>query len=131
MFTKAMINNNQNNVLQSMCRGYLVRLRHIAVRHGLCSFVDDIVSRNAAGRCVATRKEVEILSRMCDDERVMRSDIPNILGKSYRRCFADGDFEKVDKLKSVGIYSKISAYLLGAEQKEKENKSDESSEYSL
>lgn len=114
-----------------MCRGYLVRLRHIAVRHGLCSFVDKVVNDNIAGRCVATRKEVELLSRMCDDERVMRTDIPNILGKSYRRCFADGDFEKVDKLKSVGIYSKISAYLLGAEQKEKENKSDESREYSL
>ena len=121
-----MINNNQNNVLQSMCRGYLVRLRHVAVRHGLCSFVDRVVNDNIAGRCVATRKEVELLSRMCDDERVMRSDIPKILGKSYRRCFADGDFEKIDKLKSVGIYSKISACLLGAEQKGKEDNTDES-----
>jgi hypothetical protein len=46
-----------------------------------------------------------------NDERVSRTDVPNILGKSYRQSNEDGDFEHIKKLKYQGIYSKVSALL--------------------
>lgn len=52
-----------------------------------------------------------MLSRCVDDERISRKDIPEILGKSYRQCESDGVFDRIKKLRHVGIYSKISALL--------------------
>lgn len=102
----------ESDVLQAICRDYLSRLRTIASKRGLSDWLDDIIIANKNKECKATESEVEMLSRMCDDERVMRTDIPHMLGKSYRQCNDDGDFEKVRTLKRVGIYSKISALLL-------------------
>ena len=101
-----------DSALQSLCRGYLVRLRPLVERFGLGRFVDDMVEMNSRSECSGTEEEVRILSRMCDDERVNRTDVPNILGKSYRQTVEDGDFERVERLPRVGIYSKVSALLL-------------------
>lgn len=102
----------RNDCLQSLCRDYLCRLRVYAVRHGLCSWLDGVISANERGECVATDDEVAMLSRCLDDERVSRKEIPSLLCKSYRGCVEDGDFDKVNKLHRVGIYSKLSVLLL-------------------
>ena len=83
----------------------------MAKKHGLGEWLDNIIKANANNECAATEKEVQMLSRLCDDERVQRKDIPNILEKSYRECFDNDDFDKIKKLKHVGIYSKVSAIL--------------------
>lgn len=101
-----------NSELQTLCRDYLSRLRPIVSRFGLGGVVDGLIAANMDGSCVATESEVELLSRACDDERLSRVDIPKVLGKSYRQSNDDGDFDKVRKLRHVGIYSKVSALLL-------------------
>ena len=104
-----------NETLQSLCRGYLTRLRHIGVKYGIN--VDEIIRLNQRKECEGTELEVQMLSRMLDDERVSRADIPKILGKSYRQANEDGDFEKIKKLRHIGIYSKVSTLLLKSKQK--------------
>lgn len=84
----------------------------MAKKHGLDVFVRDTIMANSQGRCEATEKEVNMLARLCDDERISRADIPKLLGKSYRQSNDDNDFEKIKKLRHVGIYSKVSALLL-------------------
>ena len=108
------------DVLQSLCREYLSRLRYMAEKHGLLSWVDETIKANRRHECEATKKEVEMLSRLLNDERVSRTDIPKILGKSYRQANDDEDFERVKKLKHKGIYSKVSALLFAAKQKKDE-----------
>lgn len=78
-------------------------------KHGID--VDAIIRANKRNECEATEKEVSMLSRLVDDERVSRKDIPEIVGKSYRQCYDDGTFDKIKTLKRVGIYSKVSALL--------------------
>ena len=99
----------RNETLQALCRDYLGRLRYMAKKHGID--VDSIIRANRRKECEATNKEVEMLARCVNDERVSRTDIPNILGKSYRQSNEDGDFERIKKLKYQGIYSKVSALL--------------------
>lgn len=103
------MNVQRNEILQAMCRDYLTRLRYMGRKHGID--VDAIIRANKRKECAATNKEVEMLSRCVDDERISRTEIPTMLGKSYRRCCEDEDFEKIKKLKRVGIYSKISTIL--------------------
>lgn len=105
----------RSDALQRVCRGYLLKLMPVARKFGLGTFVYDLVRQNYRKDCVATETEVELLSRACDDERLHRQDVPKLLGKSYRRAYEDGDFERIKTLKRVGIYSKISALLLGEE----------------
>ena len=99
----------RNETLQSLCRDYLGRLRYMGKKHGID--VDSIIRANKRKECEATNKEVEMLSRCVDDERVSRTDVPEILGKSYRQANENGDFERIKKLKYQGIYSKVSALL--------------------
>jgi hypothetical protein len=99
----------RNETLQALCRDYLGKLRYMAKKHGID--VDSIIRANKRKECEATNKEVEMLSRCVDDERVSRTDVPEILGKSYRQANEDGDFEHIKKLKYQGIYSKVSALL--------------------
>ena len=110
---------SRNEALQRMCRGYLGKLRYVAGKHGLGSWLGSLISANRRGECEGTQKEVEMLSRMVDDERVKRQDIPAILGKSYFRCCEDGDFDRIKTLRDAGIYSKVSAML------EKDRKSND------
>ena len=99
----------RNETLQALCRDYLLRLRYMAKKHGID--VDSIIRANRRNECEATQKEVEMLARCVDDERISRTDIPNILGESYRKSESTGVFDKIKKLRHVGIYSKVSALL--------------------
>ena len=101
----------RSGALQELCREYLSRLRGLADKYGFLSQLDELITSNSRKECVATENEVELLSRCVDDERISRIDIPLMLGKSYRRSNADGDFDKVKKLRHVGVYSKVSAVL--------------------
>lgn len=99
----------RNETLQALCRDYLGKLRYIGKKHGID--VDGLIRLNSQKKCEATQREVELLSRAVDDERVSRTGITKILGKSYRRANEDGDFDRIKKLKKQGIYSKVSALL--------------------
>ena len=99
----------RNETLQSPCRDYLGRLRYMAKKHGID--VDSIIRANRKGECSGTEHEVQMLSRMVDDERLSRIDVAKAIGKSYRQAYEDGDFERIKKLKYQGIYSKVSALL--------------------
>jgi len=105
----------KDDTLQCICRRYLLRLMPVARKFGLGGFTYDMIRQNYRRECAATESEVELLSRACDDERLHRQDVPKVLGKSYRRAYEDGDFERIRTLKRTGIYSKISAILLGEE----------------
>jgi hypothetical protein len=93
----------------------------MAKKHNLNKWLQGIIKENKRGECEATEKEVIMLSRMVDDERVARTEIPQILAKSYRRCFEDDDFDKISKLRHVGVYSKVSALLYASKLKKKNN----------
>ena len=105
------MNETRKEALQRLCRDYLGRLRCVASKHGLLPQLNNLIVMNERQECVSTEREVQILSRMVDDERIARADIPKILGKSYRQANEDGDFEKIKKLKRQGIYSKLSVLL--------------------
>ena len=98
--------------LQVLCREYLYKLKYMAKKHGLGAWINDLIRDNKRNKCEATEKEVVMLSRLVDDERLSRTDIPNIMGKSYRQCNDEGIFDKIKKLKHVGIYEKVSALLM-------------------
>ena len=66
------------DVLQSLCREYLSRLRYMAEKHGLLPWVDKTSKANRRHECEATKNEVEMLSRLCTDERVPRDDVPKM-----------------------------------------------------
>lgn len=102
---------SRNETLQRLCRSYLSRLRYIASKHGLLPQLNNLIAMNKRRECVGTEREVQMLSRMVDDERVSRTEVPKILGKSYRQANEDGDFDRIKKLKHQGIYSKVSALL--------------------
>lgn len=109
------MNKTRNEALQRLCRDYLGRLRYVASEHGLLSQLDNLIAMNKRRECVSTEREVQMLARMCDDERVSRVEVPKILGKSYRRAEEDGDFDRIKRLRHQGIFSKVSAILLGKE----------------
>jgi hypothetical protein len=81
----------------------------MAKKHGID--VDGIIRANRKGECSGTEHEVQMLSRMVDDERISRTDIPKLLGESYRQSESSGVFGRIKKLRRVGIYSKVSALL--------------------
>ena len=112
------MNKQRNETLQALCRDYLLRLRYMAKKHGID--VDSIIRANKRNECEATQKEVEMLARCVDDERISRTDIPKLLGESYRKSESNGVFDKIKKLRYVGIYSKVSALLFAAKQKKTE-----------
>ena len=101
----------KNDALQELCRGYLYRLKSLATKHRLDGWIDETIRENKDNKCKATEEEVEILSRILDEERITRTDVPKLLGKSYRKCDESCDFDQIKKLRHVGIYSRISALL--------------------
>lgn len=110
----------RNETLQALCRDYLGKLRYMAKKHGID--VDAIIRANKKKECEATRKEVEMLSRCVDDERIARNDIPKLLGESYRKVESDGVFDRIKRLRYVGTYSKISALLYKSKRNERTKK---------
>lgn len=105
--------------LQDLCRLYLKRVRCIAAQVGLSNWVDATMTKNENGDCKATEEQVELLSKICSDDRIERSDIPKILNKSYRQCCKDGSFDKIKTFNRVGIYSKVSTMLLNPKKTSK------------
>ena len=105
----------RNETLQALCRDYLTRLRHLGKKHGID--VDGLIRLNRQKKCEATQHEVELLSRAVDDERLSRTDVANVLDKSYRQANEDGDFDRIKKLKYKGIYSKVSTLLYKSRKK--------------
>jgi len=109
----------RNETLQALCRNYLNRLRYMASKHGLLPWVDETIRANRRRECEATKKEVEMLSRLCNDERIERNDVPKVLGKSYRQSVEDDDFSHIRKLPRLGTYLKLDALLLKERRKTK------------
>ncbi len=101
----------RNETLQALCRDYLSRLKHLAKKHGLDAWLDNLIKANRNKDCTATEYEVMMLSRCVNDERIKRTDVPIILGKPYNQCYNDNDFDRIKKLAPVGIYSKVSTLL--------------------
>lgn len=108
-----------DNELQHIARHYLLFLKDIdiASKLGLNEWLDNLIEENNRGECSATEEECRMLSRLCDDERVARHNVPEIIGKSYRYCVDNEIFEKLKTLKRVGIYDKISVILFKKRQK--------------
>lgn len=106
-----------NDELQSIARHYLSLLKDIASKFGLKEWLDNLIEENKRGKCAATEEECRMLTRLCDDERVPRHDIPKIIGRSYRNCVDNEIFEKLKTLKRVGIYDKISVLLFKKSKK--------------
>ena len=106
-----------NEELQRIARHYLSLLKGIANKFGLKEWLDNLIEENKRGECSATEDECRMLSRLCDDERVARQDIPKLIGKSYRNCVDNEIFEKLKTLKRVGIYDKISVLLFKKSKK--------------
>ena len=109
----------RNETLQALCRDYLLRLRYMAKKHNLSKELEDLISKNARKECSGTERECQMLARMIDDERISRNDIPKLLGESYRQRESSGVFDKIKKLRHVGIYSKVSALIYKDKRNEK------------
>ena len=101
--------NRRDEELQALCRSYLKKLRRVAKKRGLAPFVDEIINRNIRKECNGTQSEVEMLARLCNDDRITREEVPDVVGKSYRDCCEDDLFNRIKRYKNVGTYSKVSA----------------------
>lgn len=111
------MNETRNEALQRLCRDYLGRLRYVASKHGLLPQLNSLIAMNKRRECVGTEREVQMLSRMVDDERVERKEIPKMLDKSYSQCCDDGVFDKIKRLPRVGIYSKLSVLMFNSKKR--------------
>lgn len=107
----------RNNTLQALCRGYLNKLRYIGKKRGVD--VGALIKLTHQKDCKPTEHEVMMLARMCNGERIQRNDVPKVLGKSYRQCVEDEDFENIKQLPRTGTYSKVSAILHKNEKQKK------------
>ncbi len=116
------MNVTRNAKLQELCRYYLSQLKYMAKKHGLGNWIETTILANRQERCVATEREVQLLSRICNDERVARLDVPKLFGVSYREVNDDEGFDKIKKLPHLGTYSKVSALLYWEEKKNKRKK---------
>ena len=112
-----MNNDERNDELQRITRHYLESLKSLASKFGLGKWVQDVIEENKRGECSATIDETQALARLCDDERVARQEVPKLLGKSYRHCVENEIFERLKKLRHVGVYDKISVLLFKKSEK--------------
>lgn len=106
---------NRNKCLRALCRSYLKKLRYLANKHGID--VDGLIRQTQDPNCKPTEREVELLSRAVNEERLKRTEVPPILGKTYRECFDNDDFDKIKKLPKQGVYSKVSTLLYASKKK--------------
>ena len=109
----------RNAKLRQICRKYLQRLRHMAEKRGLSSWLNQAINDTKRKDCEPTEKECAMLSRLVDDERLTRVEVPPLLGKTYRECFDNNDFENIKRLKRVGLYSKVDTMLYAEKLKNK------------
>lgn len=87
---------------------------------GLQDFVNDTIEKNEKGQCIATKEQVDLLSKMCDDDKIRRDEIPQYAGISYRQCVLIDIFPFIRKFENKGQYSKIDAMLFKEGEKEGE-----------
>ena len=111
------MDDEKNEELQRITRHYLGFLSPLAEKFGLGKWLKDIIELNEQEKCSATEEECRMLTRLCDDERVARQDIPKLIGRSYRNCVDNGIFERLKTLKRTGIYDKISVLLFKKSKK--------------
>lgn len=112
------------NKLQKLCRLYLFELKRMAKRYGLLDFVQGLIKSNEKGECKAELKDVELLARIANDDRVSRVEIPKILKLSYRQVNDNDMYDQIDRIDNRSSYSRISTELLACEleyKKEKQN----------
>lgn len=103
----------RNTYLQELCRYYLEKIKaSLSKYNGLSNAIGELIEASKRNECAATEDEVEALSRLLDEERMTRTDVPKLLGESYRQSVENNDMDKVRRLKHVGIYSRVSALLL-------------------
>lgn len=98
-------------LLQELCRKYLRMLLPIAKSIGLEDFINTTIEKNEKGECIATKEQVDLLAKMCDDDRIRRDEIPQHAGISYRSCMLIDLFSRIRKFKDRGAYSKIDVML--------------------
>ena len=107
-----MSKNKKDNAIQQLARIYLCRLKSLASKYGLSKWLDNIVEANNKEQCTATIEDVDMLSRMVNEERINRTDVPKVLGISYRKCVDKEVFEKdVRNLGHQGTYSNVDTIL--------------------
>lgn len=106
--------------LQLLCRQYLKEIKNVAKKYGLGTFVSELAIANKNGDCKADVNDVELLARIAKDERINRLDVPKLLGMSYRQCFDQGIFEKIERFEDRGTYSRISTELYKCELEKEE-----------
>lgn len=111
----------RNAKLRQICRNYLQRLRHMAKKRGLTSWLEQAIQDTKRKDCEPTEHECEMLARLVDDERIQRTEVPPLLCKTYRECFDNNDFENIKRLKHVGLYSKVDTMLYAESLKHKNN----------
>lgn len=104
-----------NKTLRTLCREYLSKLKYMGKKHGID--IDGLIKQTHDPKCKPTEHEVELLSRAVNDERLKRTEVPPILGKTYIECFDDDDFDNIKKLPTQGIYSKVSTLLYASKKK--------------
>lgn len=104
-----------NKTLRTLCCQYLSKLKYIGKKHGID--IDGLIKQTHDPKCKPTEHEVELLSRAVNDERLTRTQVPSLLGKNYRECTEDGDFDRIRKLPKQGIYSKVSTLLYASKKK--------------
>lgn len=94
----------------------------MADKHGLTTWLNQAIKDTKRKDCEPTENEVMLLSRAVDDERLSRAEIPPLLSKPYNKCLDNKDFDKIKKLKRVGIYSKVDTMLYAENLKSKKLK---------
>lgn len=109
----------RNAKLRQICRRYLQRLRRMANKHGLTSWLNQAIKDTKREDCEPTEYECQMLSRMVDDERLKYNEVHKIIGKGYQDCFEDDDFDKIKKLRPLGRYSKVDTMLYAESLKNK------------
>ena len=109
----------RNAKLRQICRNYLQRLRHMADKHGLTSWLDQAIKDTKHKDCEPTEHECQMLARLVNDERVTRAQIPHLLNKPQRQCGDDDDYDKLPKLRRLGIYDKVGTLLYAEKIKKK------------
>ena len=116
---------DRDNAIQVLARGYMSRLTALADSIGIGAWLNATKEANEKGKCKATQEQVDILSRICDEERIGRHEIPHLIGMSYRQAYEKDLFStEIRKLKHVGVYSRNDALVLAMCNNDKEGKED-------
>lgn len=108
------------DVLQKLARSYLSRIRNKAITAPFTDAVDKLITDNKKGSCVATKEQVDVLSRIVDDNNIKLHDISKEIDISYRYLEENDIIKKnIRKFKDKGHYSKVDVMILKDKLKNK------------